>query len=137
MTLPRLLLAPLILIAAGPRTFERPKSERELTNILFCLDVSGSMGGQPIEQSKAAMRRALRSMQPGDSFQIVRFSNSVSTFSAKPVEATQQNIERGLQFIESLNAGGGTMLVIETFGPGLAPRRSQSRDPPQGKAEAA
>ncbi|MFT6863696.1 MAG: Ca-activated chloride channel family protein [Akkermansiaceae bacterium] len=42
-TLPHLVLATLILIAAGPRTFERPKSERELTNILFCLDVSGSM----------------------------------------------------------------------------------------------
>lgn len=42
-TLPHLVLATLILIAAGPRAFERPKSERELTNILFCLDVSGSM----------------------------------------------------------------------------------------------
>jgi hypothetical protein len=29
---------------------------------------------------------------------------------------------------------GGTMLVIETFGPGQAPRRPQSRDPPEAKA---
>jgi predicted Zn-ribbon and HTH transcriptional regulator len=34
-------------------------------------------------------------------------------------------------------ACGGTMIVIETFGPGQAPRRPQSRDPPEGKAEAA
>ena len=33
-------------------------------------------------------------------------------------------------------ACGGTMVVIETFEPGQAPRRPQSRDPPQGKAEA-
>ncbi len=85
--------------------------ERKPVELVFVLDVSGSMDGQPIEQSKAAMRRALRSMQPGDSFQIVRFSNSVSTFSPRPVEATQKNIERGLDYIESLRAGGGTMLV--------------------------
>jgi hypothetical protein len=31
-------------------------------------------------------------------------------------------------------ACGGNMVVIETFGPGLAPRRPQSRDPPEAKA---
>ncbi len=85
--------------------------QRAPIELVFVLDVSGSMNGQPIEQSKAAMRRALRSMQPGDSFQIVRFSNSVSKFSAQPVEATPHNIQRGLDYIESLSAGGGTMLV--------------------------
>jgi Ca-activated chloride channel family protein len=85
--------------------------QRAPIELVFVLDVSGSMSGQPIEQSRAAMRRALRSMQPGDSFQIVRFSNTVSRFRPQPVEATQQNIDRGLEYIESLQAGGGTMLV--------------------------
>src|SRR5690242_6599561 len=40
---PVLLLAVAIAILAGPRRFEQPRSERELTNILFCLDISGSM----------------------------------------------------------------------------------------------
>jgi hypothetical protein len=31
-------------------------------------------------------------------------------------------------------ACGGNMVVIETFGPGQAPRRPQSRDPPEAKA---
>ncbi|MFU8829515.1 MAG: VWA domain-containing protein, partial [Phycisphaerales bacterium] len=84
---------------------------RKPVELVFVLDVSGSMSGKPIEQSKAAMRRALRSMQPDDTFQIVRFSNTVSRFSPQPVEATQKNIERGLEYIESLRAGGGTMLV--------------------------
>ncbi|MCP4968956.1 MAG: IS91 family transposase [bacterium] len=34
-------------------------------------------------------------------------------------------------------ACGGNMVVIETFGPGQAPRRPQSRDPPEAKAVAA
>ena len=41
--LPVLLLMIAIAILAGPRRFEQPRSEREMTNILFCLDVSGSM----------------------------------------------------------------------------------------------
>ena len=41
--LPILLLMIAIAILAGPRRFEQPRSEREMTNILFCLDVSGSM----------------------------------------------------------------------------------------------
>jgi len=85
--------------------------ERKPVELVFVLDVSGSMGGQPIEQSKAAMRRALRSMQPDDTFQIVRFSNTVSSFSPEPVQATNDNIQRGLRYIESLRAGGGTMMV--------------------------
>jgi Ca-activated chloride channel family protein len=41
--LPVLLLAVAIAFLAGPRRFEQPRSEREMTNIQFCLDVSGSM----------------------------------------------------------------------------------------------
>lgn len=43
-TLPILILAGAILLLAGPRRFERPQTAREMTNIQFCLDVSGSMG---------------------------------------------------------------------------------------------
>ena len=42
-TLPALILATLIILASGPRQFERPKAKREMTNIMLCLDVSGSM----------------------------------------------------------------------------------------------
>ena len=41
--LPCLTLAAVIVILAGPRRFEQPRNEREMTNIQFCLDVSGSM----------------------------------------------------------------------------------------------
>lgn len=41
--IPKLLLALLILLLAKPVQYEQPKQERELTNIQFCIDVSGSM----------------------------------------------------------------------------------------------
>jgi Ca-activated chloride channel family protein len=45
-TLPILLLATVIIILAGPQQVSEPKLKRSLTNIQFCLDVSGSMMAQ-------------------------------------------------------------------------------------------
>lgn len=45
-SLPALLLAVVIIILAGPQQVSEPKSKRVLTNIQFCLDVSGSMMAQ-------------------------------------------------------------------------------------------
>lgn len=76
-TLPHLVLATLILIAAGPRTFERPKSERELTNILFCLDVSGSMNASFGSDDRfAAATESLNEFltyRDGDAFSLMVF----------------------------------------------------------------
>ncbi|MFG0293609.1 MAG: VIT domain-containing protein [Phycisphaerales bacterium JB050] len=85
--------------------------ERKPVELVFVLDCSGSMRGKPMEQSKAAMRRALRSMQPEDTFQIVRFSSNASQLGTRPLEATNKNIERGLEYIDGLSGGGGTMMI--------------------------
>ena len=76
-TLPYLILAALILIAAGPRAFERPKSERELTNILFCLDVSGSMvakfgAGDRYDAAMSSLNEFL-DYRDGDAFSLMVF----------------------------------------------------------------
>lgn len=44
--LPVLLLAVGVCILAGPRRYEQPRDERQMTNIQFCLDVSGSMNAK-------------------------------------------------------------------------------------------
>lgn len=47
-----LMLAMAIILLAGPRHLSIPKQERELTNIEFCLDLSGSMTAQFGEGSR-------------------------------------------------------------------------------------
>jgi Ca-activated chloride channel family protein len=42
-SVPALLLALVVLVLAGPQSWEAPRSKRVLTNIEFCVDVSGSM----------------------------------------------------------------------------------------------
>ncbi len=79
--LPMLLLVLAIAILAGPRRFEQPRTEREMTNILFCLDVSGSMTAQfgAATRYDAAMDSVndFITFRKGDAFGLMVFGNSV------------------------------------------------------------
>ncbi len=90
---------------------ELTQTARKPLELVFVLDCSGSMSGQPIAQSKNAMNRALRQLQPGDSFQIIRFSNNASQLGDKPLEATPKNVARALAYVQSLEGEGGTMAI--------------------------
>jgi Ca-activated chloride channel family protein len=85
--------------------------QRAPMEMIFVLDCSGSMSGHPIATSKAAMKRALKKLQPDDTFQIIRFSSSASKLGAAPVAATDENIRRALKYVDSLNGSGGTMMI--------------------------
>lgn len=84
---------------------------REPLELVFVLDCSGSMDGTPIAQAKQAVERALKQMQPQDTFQIIRFSESATQLGRKPLEATPTNVRRGLDYLRSLNSEGGTMMI--------------------------
>ncbi len=51
-SLPALLLAVAVVLLAGPQAWGEPKSKRVLTNIQFCVDVSGSMNAKLGEGSR-------------------------------------------------------------------------------------
>lgn len=85
--------------------------KRAPMEMIFVLDCSGSMSGKPIAKAKDAINRALRKLQPDDTFQVIRFSNNASQLGPEPIEATPENIRRGLQYVDSLNGSGGTMMI--------------------------
>jgi Ca-activated chloride channel family protein len=92
-----------------PRELEQlPRHPLEL---VFVIDCSGSMDGRPIEQAKAAVKRGLRLLQRGDSFQVISFSMQASQLGASPLEANSANIQRGLAFVDGLRGEGGTMMI--------------------------
>ena len=80
-TLPVLLLAIGIVLAAGPQHYGEPKQKRSLTNIEFCLDVSMSMTAPFGDGSRydAAMKAAeeFLSFRSGDAFGLTFFGNNV------------------------------------------------------------
>jgi Ca-activated chloride channel family protein len=76
-----LLLAVAIFILAGPLEFGKPQSKRALSNILFCVDISGSMSapfgdGDRYDASMKAIDKFL-DYRTGDSFGLTFFGNSV------------------------------------------------------------
>jgi Ca-activated chloride channel family protein len=79
--------------------------------MVFTLDVSGSMNGAPIEQSKAAMRYALTQMGPDDTFQVVQFASGANRLSERPLPATPENVRRALAYIDRTRGAGGTMML--------------------------
>ncbi len=84
---------------------------RQPLEFVFTLDTSGSMSGRPIEQSRAAMRHALRQMNASDTFQIIQFDNTSRKLFDVPQPATAANVKRGMSFINSLRGGGGTEMT--------------------------
>lgn len=90
---------------------ELTRLERAPVEFVFVLDCSGSMSGVPIAQAKRAVRSALARLQPDDTFQIIRFSNSASALGPLPLPATEQNLRRGGEYLASLAGEGGTMMI--------------------------
>jgi len=85
--------------------------KRAPMEMIFVLDCSGSMNGKPIAKAKQAIARALKKLQPNDTFQVIRFSNNASQLGPNPVPATPENIHKGLAYVESLEGSGGTMMI--------------------------
>lgn len=84
---------------------------RAAMELVFVLDCSGSMMGAPLDIAKQATERALRRLGPDDTFQIIQFSMSASQLGAAPLPATPANVERGIEYLQSLDSEGGTMMI--------------------------
>lgn len=78
--------------------------------VTFVLDVSGSMQGKKIEQSKGALRQFLNGLRPVDRFDVVPFSTAAEPFFGSPVPATAENVATALTRVTKLEARGGTNL---------------------------
>lgn len=90
---------------------EPPPSAIAPKEMIFVVDCSGSMSGEPIAKVREAMNYALENLNPLDNFQIVRFSNTAQAFAPGPVPATPAHIARALEYVEHLSGSGGTIML--------------------------
>uniref|UniRef100_A0A493SXR4 VWFA domain-containing protein n=1 Tax=Anas platyrhynchos platyrhynchos TaxID=8840 RepID=A0A493SXR4_ANAPP len=80
-------------------------------DIIFLIDVSGSMAGTKIKQTKAAMQSILRALRPHDRFNLVAFADAPHVWREDgPIPATTSQIRSAARYIESLEAEGWTDL---------------------------
>lgn len=87
------------------------KLTRQPLEVVFVLDCSGSMSGRPLNQAKAAVERGLCFLQPGDSFQLINFSETASQLVPAPLPATPENVRCALEYLRSFEGEAGTMMA--------------------------
>ncbi|CAM5086075.1 unnamed protein product [Eretmochelys imbricata] len=77
-------------------------------NILFVIDVSGSMWGLKMKQTVEAMKTILGDLRPDDHFSIVDFNHNVRTWRDDLVAATAPQTEDAKKYIQEIHPNGGT-----------------------------
>src|SRR5690606_17616757 len=63
------------------------------------------------EQAKAAVATALDRLRPGDTFQLIRFSDDASAFGEAPVPATAENLRKARRCLDSRDCSDGTRMI--------------------------
>ncbi len=93
------------LLLVSPAT---KREAREIINkdILFILDISGSMTGEKLSQAKEALSWCISRLGSNDRFNIIAFSTETRSFSDRLVPVSRR--EEALRFLEGLDAAGGT-----------------------------
>jgi len=77
--------------------------------IIFIIDISGSMLGKLIEDTKNALFAALSKLNRDDSFNIIAFNGETYLFSKSMELASEDAVERATEWINvNFVAGGGT-----------------------------
>ena len=94
----------------------QPKLDAELAEappreIVFLVDVSGSMRGAPTQKMKETMHHFLRRTKRNDTLQVITFAGHAAKLFEKSVPATQMNIEHALNFTQQIRGGGGTEML--------------------------
>jgi Ca-activated chloride channel family protein len=79
--------------------------------LVFLIDKSGSMMGEPIERAKALVARSLDALGEDDTFQIVAFDGAAQAMTAAPVPGGAENVARAKAWLAALRGGGGTEML--------------------------
>ena len=97
------------LLTAFPPTVEPTK--RVPLEMLYLIDISGSMSGTSIQQAREALLQALDRLTPVDRFGIVAFNHNFYEFAAQPLTASSENVAAARRYVEGLEASGGTEML--------------------------
>ncbi len=81
---------------------------RQLRDIVYVIDTSGSMGGESLRQAKRALLWAIARLDIKDHFNIIEFNSDTWSLFDSAREASAKNITSARYFVKNLEARGGT-----------------------------
>ncbi|WP_051184447.1 VIT domain-containing protein [Desulfatiglans anilini] len=79
--------------------------------VIFVVDVSGSMHGFPLDVSKRMLRELISGLRPSDCFNVLLFAGGSMVLAEQSLPATAENIQKAIARIEEERGGGGTELL--------------------------
>lgn len=83
-------------------------SEKEY---LFIIDVSGSMMGEKLDETKRAVIECLKQLDVGDKFNIIPFESEFEAMNVKSIEYNEENMKKAIRYINKLEPLGGTEIL--------------------------
>uniref|UniRef100_A0A8C4V0B5 Inter-alpha-trypsin inhibitor heavy chain H3 n=1 Tax=Falco tinnunculus TaxID=100819 RepID=A0A8C4V0B5_FALTI len=105
-------------------------------NVIFIIDISGSMSGREIQQTREALLKILDDIKEDDFFNFILFGSDVHTWKETLIKATPENLDEARKFVRSIdtegmtNLYGGIMRGIDMLNDAhegkLVPKRSAS-----------
>jgi Ca-activated chloride channel family protein len=80
-------------------------------DVVFIVDVSGSMNGFPITTAKKLVRDLLATLRPCDTFNILLFAGDSQVLAPASLPATPDNLHAAAELLDQQNGGGATELL--------------------------
>ncbi|NWX18305.1 ITIH3 inhibitor, partial [Aegotheles bennettii] len=79
-------------------------------NVIFVIDISGSMSGREIEQTREALLKILDDIKEDDFFNFILFGSEVRTWKETLIKATPENLDEARKFVRGIDTEGMTNL---------------------------
>ncbi|XP_054243448.1 inter-alpha-trypsin inhibitor heavy chain H3-like [Indicator indicator] len=79
-------------------------------NVIFVIDISGSMSGREIEQTREALLKILDDIKEDDFFNFILFGSEVHTWKEALIKATPENLDEARKFVRGIDTEGMTNL---------------------------
>jgi len=99
-----------LLFAGLPGSLKHKEKSGLKREVMLILDKSGSMEGKKIEQAKAALLQVVQSLDDGEAFNIITYSNIIERFSLNSVIKSTKTEADARAYISAIQANGGTNL---------------------------
>uniref|UniRef100_A0A3P8QBF5 Inter-alpha-trypsin inhibitor heavy chain 3 n=1 Tax=Astatotilapia calliptera TaxID=8154 RepID=A0A3P8QBF5_ASTCA len=88
--------------------FFAPELPKLPKNVVFVIDISGSMSGRKMEQTREAMLAILQQVHEDDHFAIILFDSVIETWKDSLTKATKENITEAMDYIRRMSSRGTT-----------------------------
>jgi Ca-activated chloride channel family protein len=96
------------MLTLSPEQVEAARVPRDVTVVV---DVSGSMSGEKLEQTRGALRQLLGTLDGADRLRLIAFGSGVSVWRSAWTPATREHLAEAGRWVEGLAANGGTNIA--------------------------